>query len=483
MNISSTNLTFRLPIVFLILAPLINFPANAATVELDGDIQKKQDSIFNSFSYDDMVEPMFNQPQDNVKSNYNTVLELIKKKEYKQAKAKVNTLIKDNPNQPIYYNLKALLELQEKNLDLSEQNYKQAIKLDPKNTQAYMGLMVLALEEKQFDIAKQYANKALELDPNNIAALSFLARASLANQDLAAAEKILRQIINQEPKDVKHRVILARLLSNQTNKEAEVLELLDQATLNSNPPTPVLALKTTFLIKQKKYQQAYTIAKKIDEDNPELSIGKILKGDVFFTEKKLEKALSSYQQAYQIKANTKVLDIILKIFTIENKQQEAIRFLEKELAKNQDNVILQFRLATLYQHLGQYESAAKYYEVLLKKQKDNTFILNNLAWIYSQINNPKALELAEKAFKNAPKSGIIADTYGYILLKNGNKKQSLEVLKQAVAMMPNEGIIQLHLAEAYIANQNTSQAQAILQKLIDKDGVNKTEAIKLMKHL
>jgi len=567
MNISPKKTIICFSLITLLSVVLSSFSVNAAKFEVEkGELDKrfsngevfdwsKEAELNKSTFFDDMVDFRQFQESGDLASNYQLVLELILKKQYKQAKEKVISFIQEEPSQPIYYNLKASLEIQEKDLSAAKQSYKKAIGIDSSNAQAYVGLSAIALEEEQFTIANQYANKALEQSPyqvsayiilskiamqqqggeaaekqllnanlkvkgnfkaeltilkllandyirrkqpekvlplaqnlvernkTNTIALSFLASAFLANQDLVGAENILRQIIVLDAKDVKHVLALARLVSKQAEKEAEVLQLLDQAALHIKNPTSVLALRTAYLIKQEKYQQAHIVAKQVDDDNPKLSLGKILKGDVFLNEKKYDKAVQAYRQAYQIENNTKVLDAMLKILVMQNKEQEAISFLKKELATNKDNMVIQSRLATLHQNLGQYDLSAQYYEALLEKQSDNTILLNNLAWVYGQQGSPKALVLAEKAFKKAPKSAVVADTYGYILLKNGKLQESLKVLKLAAVMAPNVDEIQLHLAEAYIANQNKSEARKILEPLLNKDGSQKAKAIKLMEHL
>jgi len=555
MKTNSSNVKhLHLTIPLLLSLSLSSNISNAAKFTADEDFLEKGKQGYNSLFSSDITESSFEPFINNVENNYKQVLDLIKKKEFEQAKEKVAVLIKESPNQAYYFNLRALLEIQEKKPESAEKSYQHALSLDSKNTQALIGLSVLSLEKKHYKAAKQYAQSALEQNSNyvsaylllakvavhekgideaeklllnanekvqgdinselivlkslnqiyqnkkqpekilpfakkltehyknNSAALSFFASSSLANNDLITAETSLRQIIHQEANDIKHRVMLAKLLSKQANKESEIINFLDEAIANSESPTSILALKTTFLIKQEKYQQAYKIADKIETDNPKLNTGKILKGDVFWAKKEFEKARQYYMPAYQMQANTKVMDIILKTYTLENKQQDAIVFLEDELKKHQGNRAIEFKLANLYQHLKQYNKAVKHYEALLTQQEDNVILLNNLAWVYDQIKNPKALALAEKAFKKAPKSGIVADTYGYILLKNNKKQQGLKVLQQASELIPDSSKIQLHLAEAYIANKNRAQARLILQKLIDNNQ-EKTEASKLMEQL
>jgi len=534
----------------LLVAFSMSFFVNAAKYDIQEDFFQEETKISKGFSYNDLVKFNPLQVLDNVKANYRTVLNLIQQKKIKQAKEKIDLLIRLDPKQALYFNLKAVLELKEKNFDLAALSYKHSIDLEPVNVQAYLGLSAIALGEKQFSRVLQYVNKALAYNPSNgsayvilaklamhgvdvaekqlldahksvkgdlnaelvilqllgqvyesnkqperilslaedlversdgdILALSFLARMQLVNQNESVVEEILRKMIVLEPRDVNNRLLLVRMLIMQEGRDTEILQLLDQAVVNSENSGKVLAIKVAFLIKREKYKQALLIAKQIDEANPALSVGKIAKGDVYLAEKKYDKALGLYQQSYQIDKNIKVLRLILNIFVVQNTQQKAIDLLETELAQNEANTFIRTGLANLYQKSGQFDLAAKHYEVLLAKQKGNVIILNNLAWAYGQQGNPKALEMAERSFKIAPESGDVADTYGYILLKNGKKQEALRILERADKIAPESGGIQLHLAEAYIANQKKVRAREILQSLINKNGVEKVEANKLM---
>lgn len=533
----------------------ISFNVNAVLNDEQSEFLQEEIDFSEDFFNNDGAELIPFESFDIVRLNYQSVLNLIQQNKFEQAKEKVASLIQSDPDQALYFNLKAVLEVKDKKFDLAEKSYKQALNLQANNTQAYLGLAAIALEKKQFSIANKYANKILEQDPtnasaymilaktamqqqgiaavekqfliafdkvkgnfqselmilnllsqlytsqkqaektvplarelvvrneDNVVALSVLAGTLLANQDDREAEKILRKIISLKPSDVKHRVVLARLLSKQTGNDTEVLALLDQAALQNEGTSNVLALKVAFLVKKEKYQQALLVAQQIDKAYPGQSIGKVSTGDVYLAEKKYDEALSAYQKAYQIDNNPKVLGFIIKLLVTQDKHQEAIGMLKNELAKNKENAAIEFKLANLYQVTGQYDLAIKHYEVLHAKQKDNTLVLNNLAWTYGHQGNPKALGLAKQAYQQAPKSAVVADTYGYILLQNGHKQDSLQVLQKAAKMAPKLGEIQLHLAEAYIANQNKSQAREILQQLINQNGVEKKQATQLMEKL
>ena len=74
--------------------------------------------------------------------------------------------------------------------------------------------------------------------------------------------------------------------------------------------------------------------------------------------------------------------------------------------------------------------------------------LNNLAWLYYERKDPRALEIAKKAYELAPNSAPIADTYGWILVEKGEIAKGIEILSKAVQLAPDNKEIADHLKEA-----------------------------------
>lgn len=327
------------------------------------------------------------------------------------------------------------------------------------------------------DVAKRY--------PNNNVALSILAQAQILNKKNDLAERSLLQLVDLDKKDVGARLLLVRLLSNQSGKENQVLKLLDEAVaIDTNNPEPAL-VKAAFLIKLNRTPEALEIANKLDGQYPKLTLGKLLKGDVFLAEKKLDKALEAYQQAYKLKANDKVLFTIVDILNAQGKLGDSIKLLNKELASQDKNGGIHFKLANLYQAQKDYPQAEKHYKAILAQQADNVLALNNLAWVYALQNNPLALELGKKAFDKAGKSPAIADTYGTILVKQGQAKEGLVVLEGAAKQAPQAYDIQYHLAEAYAANADKPKAIQVLEAIVkvEQNFTEKDAAVSLLEKL
>lgn len=319
--------------------------------------------------------------------------------------------------------------------------------------------------EKFLSLSKEMVNRY----PDNNDILSILATAQDFNKQPLEAEQTLHKIITQDKHDKKHRILLVSLLSKHVNEEKEVLNLLDEIyQIDPKNPQP-LVLKAHYLLKFKHYKTALDTANKIDQLFPTLAIGIQLKGDIYSVEQQLDKALEAYKQAYQINSNNKILMAMANILQSQNKQTEAIMLLKQELRKNDNNTTINFKLALIYQQQADYKQAEKHYNAMLTEQPDNALALNNLAWIYAQQNNPKSIKLAEQAYKNAPQSAAAADTYGYILIKQGELEKGLTILQKAAKAVPQANDIQYHLAEAYSLQGNKQKAISLLEPLTQRE--------------
>jgi putative PEP-CTERM system TPR-repeat lipoprotein len=321
--------------------------------------------------------------------------------------------------------------------------------------------------------------------PDNTTALNLLAQAQIVNDKKPLAEQTLQKLISQDKQDIGNRLLLARLLSEHPDKDKETLALLDETAQISSDNPDALVFKTAYLIKLKRNKEALELANKIDKQFPKLVLGKLLKGDVYLAEKELDKAIDMYQQAYKIQSNDRVLFMIADLMIAQKKGPDAIKLLDNALEKNKKNVGIHFKLANIYQQQNDIKQAEAHYNAMLTEQPDNALALNNLAFLYSQQNDPRAIELAKKAYEKAPESAAIIDTYGYILVKQGQPKEGLALLEKAATLAPKANDIQFHLAEAYVANDNSAKAIEILEPIVkaEQNFTEKKAAVSLLEKL
>lgn len=320
--------------------------------------------------------------------------------------------------------------------------------------------------QKQPEKAVVIAQDVVGHFPQDNTALSLLAGAQAANNDKAGAAKTLRKIVDQNKNDWIHRIALAQILTDQPDKEKEILGVLDEA-IKAAPEQPQAEIfKASYLTRLKRFPEAMELAKKIDGKYPKSAAGKLLKADVFLAQKQLDKALEANREAFKLQPNGKTMSVIAEILTTQGKSKEAVDFLQGELAKAENPTTIHFLIGTIYQRENNLPEAIKHYEEVLSKQPDNAIVLNNLAVIYAGEKNPKALEMAKKAYDFYPQSPAIVDTYGTTLFKLGQAKESLAILQKAVELAPQNPDLQFHLAESLNANSDSKQAIVILEKIL-----------------
>ncbi|MDE2229137.1 MAG: PEP-CTERM system TPR-repeat protein PrsT [Alphaproteobacteria bacterium] len=123
-------------------------------------------------------------------------------------------------------------------------------------------------------------------------------------------------------------------------------------------------------------------------------------------------------------------------------------------------------LADLYMSTANYPAAQTVLEGIVARNADDVVVLNNLAWIYANRGDPRARQTAARAYALSPLSPAVADTYGWILLSQGDVAHAVHYLRMASYGMPDDPAVQYHFAVALTRAGKTAEARALLQKVV-----------------
>lgn len=409
------------------------------------------------------------QIQADTKTAYQQMLNLMKQNKLVEAKTQANKLITQDDKAIGAYLI--LADVANKQKDLKEMERILVLALQKAKGSEQAEVEVFKILGQVYAATKQPA-KILPLAedisqhyPNNSLAISLLAETQILNNNKSAAEKALAAQIAQNPKEVGNRLFLAKLLMEQTDKQEEVMKLLNESAELSPDNPDALTTKAAYLIKLKNNTEAMELAEKIDKQFPNLITGKLLKGDIYLSEQKRDEAIEVYRQIYKAQPNERVLFALVDLMLAQKQLSDAIVLLEQESAKNPKSLAIHLKVANLYIQKNDLKLAEQHYKAMLAIEPDNLIALNNLAVLYAQNNNPQAIALAKKAHLKAPNEPALADTYGYILVKQGDAKEGISVLEKAAAIAPKAGDIQFHLASGYAKTNNKKKAIEILEEL------------------
>ena len=197
-----------------------------------------------------------------------------------------------------------------------------------------------------------------------------------------------------------------------------------------------------------------------------MPLGGYLEGDLYMRQRKFDNAARAYDAASK-QAPSALLAIKSYQARSQGQMPDAAKPLEQWLSKHPDDVSVRLVLAQSYQERGQLEQAAAEYELILKSNPDNAVALNNLAWTYHETKDPRALATAERAHKLQPDNGAITDTFGWLLVQEGEAQRGLELLRKAAEQAPDVPDIRYHLAVALAKAGAKEEARRTLTELVN----------------
>ena len=275
------------------------------------------------------------------------------------------------------------------------------------------------------------ASKLVSLQPKSAMALVRLANAQYANDNLAGASASLRKALEIKP------------------------DLLDALTA-------LVSIET----RAGRYAEAMQLVKKVQSQYPKSHAGSMLEGDVRFAEKQYAQAATAYENAYTTARSGQLAIRLHSALALAGKQSEGEAKLTGWLKTNPDDLPVRIYLADVYLKQQKHKSAIEQYEYILKKQPQNLLVLNNLAWTYQQVKDPRSLQVAEQAYKASPQSAQVMDTYGWMLVEQGQIDKGLGVLQRAASTAPDQQEIRFHYASGLYRAGKKDQARMELERML-----------------
>jgi putative PEP-CTERM system TPR-repeat lipoprotein len=216
-------------------------------------------------------------------------------------------------------------------------------------------------------------------------------------------------------------------------------------------------------------QAALAAGQSFSGNTPQVPAGTMLAAMVIADKGNMADAISILEAAQAKAPSTDVAILLAKYLDSTNQMPKAIAVLESWTKAHPADYQPRFALAQLYGASGDQTKALDAFEWLATQRPNDPVVLNNLAWLYSQKKDPRAREIAERAYKAAPQSGAIADTLGWIVVNQGDAADGVKYLEIANKETPKDPSLQYHLAFALAKANQPEKARPILQQLMHSD--------------
>jgi putative PEP-CTERM system TPR-repeat lipoprotein len=339
--------------------------------------------------------------------------------------------------------------------------FKQAREANPGSALAAIDQASYYIQTSQAEAAVALLETYVQSLPNDSQLAEALASAYDASGNLAKAIQVLEKQLaaNSLSGALNYRIGSLRL---RLQDFAGAMKNFERASeLQPNAIEPKASIAGT-LFNSGKRDQAMAAAKAIQTANPSNPIGSLLVGDFLGLQGNASEAVTQYKQAYSI---TKASNTAFKLYLglLQNKNTaEAAQFLRDHWASSPSDIAFMLQASEVLLEKKEWKEAVAVLNQVLKVNKDSPAALNNAAVAMHQLKEPRAIELAQRAYQIEPNNASIQDTLGFISLEQGKLDQALTLLKDASTKAPRNAEIRLHYAQALAKRGDSvgSKAQA-----------------------
>jgi len=244
--------------------------------------------------------------------------------------------------------------------------YQKAAVLTPKDPEPPLSAGLLRERRKDFSGAETEYKQVLALDPRSTEAVIGLTNLYMKSGRIGEAEPLLRQLTAERPDDAGIHLQLGRVLAAQGKKDDAIAEIQTALKLSPNDSDAQRDLADLYASagKNDQAETAYRALLTAHPDDPELHRAL---GQALLRQKKFPEAQQELLAAVRLKRDSPDAYVDLAFAASENKNYElTVRALNGRALLNSDMpVVCYFLRASAYDHLGDYKAAAADYHLFL----------------------------------------------------------------------------------------------------------------------
>jgi putative PEP-CTERM system TPR-repeat lipoprotein len=367
-------------------------------------------------------------------------------------------------------NLEALLSIAEiRALEAAPKDevvalYEKAIKLNPAEKRPRLGLVTYLLVQRDAKAALAAARDGRAAFPGSVEFLDALGRSQAAAGDFNQAIATFNELVLAQPEsaDAQSRLAGAYLSSGDVAAGKKALTRAVEIM-----PNHVSALQSLFdlALSEKRYKDAFEIARKVKDTWPNALIGYMMEGSTEVARNNIPAATEVYRRAAKRFPVTEPTLKLHSMLVVQRKNDEAAAVEKAWLAGHPRDTQFLLHLGEMALGRLDFGTAETHFRTVLDFAPGNIEALNNVAWIMTKLEKPGALAFAQRANSSYRNSPPLMDTLATALAADKQIGKALEVQKQAVALAPANPVLRLNLAKLQIQAGEKASARAELDAL------------------
>jgi len=377
------------------------------------DIKLTLGNLYSENRNFEKAKALFDSLDEELGVNESTTLAAIKSlmsaKNYDEAFIKTNLLLKEYPDEILYYGLLAeIYRGMGENVKAMEV-YKKLFERNPDNPQTQLSLCDFLITEKSYD------------------ELFMLLNTIMLNSKVKKEDKIsLLARLMEIPEIISDKgdnLMMAIMVLEANYKEDDIISIL----------------RPELLIKQQKLEESSWRLEEIIKDRPEnyYAWEKLLL--VYLQLKEYGKLMIKGEECATLFNRSFFAKILYANGAIEsNKYSIALEELRKADILAGDNKDFKIQVLTMradvYYRMKDYAKAFEIFEEAVKTGKEDLTVLNNYAYYLAEQNMKlkEAEKMAEKVIEKESENATYLDTYGWVLYKRGKLKDAAKIMEKII---------------------------------------------------
>ncbi len=359
------------------------------------------------------------------------------------------------------------LSFRQRDLKTAEACFQNAVKLDPKFSDAYSALGNLYLAKQDVKQAEQAFKTAMELPSSRPEKTLLYAQFKILTGDSDTGKSLLQAMVKKTPGYLPAWIALAGLVGAEKDYPGG-LTLLGNVLSRDSRNLDALLLKARLEMQMGDTAQAIKDLERMAQNFPNLPAVYYQLGEAQAAINEFDKATSNLNQALKLDPHYADASLLLAQIQIYNKNYDlAIASLQQLIRQQSQFVPAGLLLAKAYNGQGRVDNAIQVYRALEKAFPTNAQLplLIGTALV-KQKKYPEARAEFDQARKLAPDSLAPLEQLVDLDLMEKQYDTSQQRVQQLIGQYPKAVPLQLLLARVLIARGDTNQAESTLKQTI-----------------
>lgn len=362
--------------------------------------------------------------------------------------------------------------------ETSRRLFEQALKNNPKNSEAHTFLGILDDHAGDFENAEKHFSAAVKLMPKSASARNNHGAILLRLKRTAEAKNAFEESLKIDPNQANALVNLAQILFEENTAESlrRSFSLFEKANAIATDAAiarslVVIALKLKNPKKAAEYYKDYNLQiEKTEATKPDASSRAEL-GGALFQAKLLNEAEIELKAALAL--DSRNVDAVLRlagVYIAREDTRNAGITLETAISKGIEKAAIYSLLAVVYEKIGRYDNAIPAMRLAIRLEPDSENYRFQYGLLLTNADAPAAAIIRiEEALKSFPNSPRLLLARGIAELKNGRNNDAANTIAKAIELDPNFAQAYAYLGVVNVQIGQFDKAIELYEKTLQKD--------------